>query len=143
MQNEQVGQENDKGWAVSEHSEQVVLFDWARSNEARHPQLALMFAVPNGGLRNVRVGAKLKKEGVKAGVRDIFLPVPRQKTTYGFGVGWIHGLWIEMKYGKNRPTKAQKKWLVALEEEGYRVEVCYTFEQARDVIVDYLGLETR
>ena len=128
---------------MSEHSEQVALFNWAEMMKSRHPQLALMFAIPNGGHRHKATAVRLKKEGVKSGVPDIFLAVPMQRMTYGFSEGWIHGLWIEMKYGKNKPSKDQKKWLQALNDEGYRAEVCYTFEEARDVIIDYLRLETR
>ena len=62
----------------SEHEEQVALFEWAEWNKRQYPELELMFAIPNGGQRHVVVAKKLKDEGVKAGVPDIFLPVARQ-----------------------------------------------------------------
>ena len=37
---------------MSEHDEQVALFEWAALREAEIPELALLFAIPNGGLRN-------------------------------------------------------------------------------------------
>ena len=116
----------------TEHSEQVALFNWAKRKESRHPQLALMFAIPNGGKRHVVVAHKLKMSGAKAGVPDIFLPVPH---------GEKHGLWIELKVGKNKPTKEQNMWLSNLAGEGFATAVCYGFDEAKDTIVDYLGLE--
>ena len=127
----------------SEHTEQAALFSWAKKMEGRHPQLKMMFAIPNGGLRNIRVAMKLKKEGVKAGIPDIFLAVPRHLPNPTKDVFTLYGLFIEMKYGKNKPTEEQKQWLTDLEDEGYRAEVCYSFEEAKKVIEDYLGLETR
>tara|TARA_Y100001963_G_scaffold64170_1_gene89488 strand:+ start:223 stop:594 length:372 start_codon:yes stop_codon:yes gene_type:complete len=118
----------------SEHTEQVSLFDWCHANKSRHPQLDLIFAIPNGGLRNKAVGKKLKMEGVKAGVPDIFLAVPK---------GEKHGLFIELKYGTNKPTQTQLDWLQKLRAEGYEAQVCWGFEQARDCINNYLGLETQ
>lgn len=117
----------------TEHSEQVALFDWARGNEARHLQLGLMFAVPNGGKRHIGTGVKLKKEGVKSGVPDIFLAVPRNGK---------NGLFIEMKVNKNKPSKNQLWWIHSLRAEGYAVGVCWGFEEARDAIIKYLGIET-
>jgi len=32
---------------MSEHTEQVALFDWARLFGGRYPELALLFAIPN------------------------------------------------------------------------------------------------
>jgi len=37
------------------------------------------FAIPNGGLRNIKVAAKLKQEGVKAGVADLFVALSNGK----------------------------------------------------------------
>ena len=113
----------------SEHEHQVALFQWAKFNEGTYPELALLYANPMGGKRPGRTGARLKAEGVKAGVPDITLPVAR---------GGYHGLYIEMKYGKNRVTQKQDWWLRHLCLQGYRTGVCYSWEEARDVLVAYL-----
>ena len=118
----------------TEHSEQVALFGWAKANEPRHLQLGLMFAIPNGGKRHIVTGKKLKAEGVKSGVPDIFLGVPKNGK---------HGLFIELKVGKNKPSKNQLWWIHSLRAEGYAVEVCYGFEEARDAVIGYLRLETQ
>lgn len=114
-----------------EHQEQVDLFYWVALYESHYPELGLMFAIPNGGQRNVLVAMKMKAEGVKAGIPDIFLPVAKQ----GF-----HGLFIEMKYGKNKTSENQKLWIENLKEQHYRVEVCYGSREAQNVLIDYLDL---
>ena len=88
--------------AGSEHAEQTALFCWAALPEVRaeYPVLELMFAIPNGGERNKIVAGNLKAEGVKAGVLDIFLPVPSK--------GW-HGLFIEMKVAGIKLEDAGRK----------------------------------
>ena len=58
---------------ASEHQEQVALFRWAEFAIARWPELALMYAIPNGGHRHKAVAAGLKAEGVKRGVPDVCL----------------------------------------------------------------------
>ncbi|RQV98735.1 VRR-NUC domain-containing protein, partial [bacterium] len=88
-----------------EHLEQAALFQWTSMNEERIPELKNLFAIPNGGHRHKAVAAKMKAEGVKAGVPDILLACPCD----GF-----HGLFIEMKAGKNRTTKNQNEWIQRL-----------------------------
>jgi hypothetical protein len=90
-----------------------------------------MFHIPNGGSRNKLEAANLKKQGVKAGVPDLFLPISR---------GGYHGLFIELKYGKNKPTEKQAEWLKSLNEQGYAVAVCYGCEEASEKILKYLKL---
>lgn len=115
----------------SEHSQQVALFAWAADNVGKYPELALMFAVPNGGLRDIRTAVSLKAEGVKAGVPDIFLPACRySKAKYG--------LFIEMKIKTNKATKEQMEWMTALTKASYQCVICYSWEEARDKIVAYL-----
>ena len=59
----------------TEHQEQVALVTWFR---IRFPLLRMaLFAIPNGGLRHIKVAMTLKAEGVIAGVSDLFLMVPR------------------------------------------------------------------
>jgi hypothetical protein len=117
--------------APTEHAAQVALFRWANENAERHPELSLMFAIPNGGHRHRAVAARLKEEGVKAGVPDIFLPVPK---------GNRHGLWIELKRSnrRNHATPEQSRWLDALSAQGYAVTVCYGTDEAITAILDYL-----
>ena len=59
---------------LTEHRIQAGLFKWFKLASARHPELALLFAIPNGGARDPITGAMLKAEGVKRGVPDLFLP---------------------------------------------------------------------
>lgn len=126
----------------SEHGSQAALFAWAADNVGKYPQLKYMFAIPNGGLRDVRVAANLKAEGVKAGVPDIMLPWASWIWSFtSDGVynvtGW-HGLFIEMKVGKNKPTKEQEEYIDYLKSAGYYCVVCYAWNVARDAIIAYL-----
>lgn len=115
----------------TEHEEQVALFQWAEANEVQYPSLAMLAAIPNGGYRPMTTAAMLKAEGVKAGYPDVLLDVAR---------GPYHGLRIELKRAdrSNRPTDAQRDWLVRLAFEGYQVAVCYGAQEAIKVITDYL-----
>ena len=47
-----------------EDDEQAAVFDWA----AHMPALKWMHSIPNGGKRNIREAARLKRQGVKSGV---------------------------------------------------------------------------
>jgi hypothetical protein len=114
-----------------EHEEQVALFAWAAENEANYPDLHWLFAVPNWiGVRTAKQGARLKSEGRKAGVLDVWLPVRR---------GPHPGLAIEMKVGKNRPTAEQTKWLNHLSSQGWSVWVAYSADEAKRDILGYLS----
>lgn len=111
---------------ITEHDEQVMLFRWA----ALRRDLDVMYAIPNGGHRDIRVAARLKQEGVKAGVPDICLPVSR---------GGHHGLYIELKRRKGgRISAEQLRWLEVLMHEGYACAVCLGWHEAMQVIEDYM-----
>ena len=111
----------------SEHAEQVAVIQWCDYHrEARN-----IFAIPNGGARSPITGRKLKEEGVRPGVPDLFLPLARD----GY-----HGLFIEMKRRKRYTTSpAQKERIEQLMRDGYRVEVCRGADEAIGVIAEYLG----
>lgn len=115
----------------TEAEEQVALFQWAALLEGRVPPLRLLYAVPNGGSRHKLEAANMKRQGVKAGVPDICLPYPS---------GGYHGLYIELKVGKNKTSESQDRWLERLNAAGYKAVVCYGFDAAKNVIMDYLRL---
>ena len=114
-----------------EHAHQVALFAWADNVRRQYPELALLFAVPNGGQRSPRTAARLKAEGVRAGVPDVCLPVPR---------GGMHGLFIELKRpGLHSVSPVQREWIETLSAYGYRAEVAVGWDAARELIVEYLS----
>lgn len=115
----------------SEHHQQVYLFQWAESARGQYPQLQFLYATPNGGMRNIVVATRLKREGVKRGVPDVFLPVPTAQ---------YHGLYIEMKFGKNKMSPEQLVFKAYCEKVGYCFACCYYWVDAKDVIVKYLSL---
>lgn len=117
---------------MSEHNEQVALFEWTSLMSGRVPELVLLYAIPNGGHRHPATAARLKAEGVKAGVPDICLPVARRE--------W-HGLYMELKVGRNKLTALQREWLAYLQEAGYCVDVSYGWQEAACKILAYLGYD--
>ena len=119
---------------MSEHEEQKLLFDWARMYEHRYPELALLYAIPNAAKRSVRLAARMKAEGLKAGVPDTCLPIPRSV--------W-HGAYCELKVGKNKPTPEQAQWLEALSRQGYATCVAYGAGEAIRFYAEYLGLDIK
>jgi len=122
-----------------ESQEQQALMQWAKLQEGKYPELQLLHAIPNGGKRNVVTATILKKEGVKSGVPDLFLPVARTNyVSYEYSEVY-HGLYIEMKAPKGVVSQNQLWWISKLREQGYKVAVCYGFEQAKRVIEEYLG----
>lgn len=124
----------------TEEAEQTALFCWSALPETQklYPQLKWMFAIPNGGLRDKITAGKLKAAGVKAGVWDIFLPVPVSMFKTGGGVSnWYHGLFIEMKVGKNDLSDKQVEFKQAMNNV-YAMSVCYSWEQAKEAIISYL-----
>ena len=114
---------------ANEGEEQRSLFVWAMIAARKYPALNLLFHIPNEGKRSQWTGARMRSEGLKSGVPDLCLPVSRS----GY-----HGLYIELKAGKNKPTANQLAWLEALEAQGYKTAVCYGWEAAKTVIENYL-----
>lgn len=117
----------------SESLEQQALFLWWRILGHGSFRLAAcqLFAIPNGGKRSLRTAARLKKEGVTAGIPDIFLAAPS---------GGRHGLFIELKRkDRGKVSTFQKASMAALEAAGYACVVAYGWEAAKQAIQDYLA----
>lgn len=110
-----------------EHRLQTECIRWFR---LQYPK-RIIFAIPNGGQRNAVVAAKMKAEGVLAGVPDLFIPHP---------FGQWHGLFVEMKNGKSgRVSDRQSEVMEALTSEGYLCRVCRSFDDFYTVVSGYMN----
>ncbi len=94
----------------------------------QYPEYVL-FAVPNGGYRNVKEAAIMKAEGVLAGVADLFLMLPRK----GYS-----GMFIEMKYGLGKQSNEQIKFQTNSEEQGYKYVVANSLEGFMSEVNSYI-----
>lgn len=83
-------------------------------------------------MRNQKEAFNLKRQGVRAGVPDLCLPVSRGK---------YHALYIELKVGNNKATEKQRKWIKRLREQGNLALVCYGWEEASAVLLKYIKLK--
>lgn len=120
-----------------EDDHQKALMQWARNAKLQGILVAdYLIAIPNGGNRNVKEAARLKAQGVKAGVSDLFLALPAN----GFS-----GLWIELKAPRTatskagKPSQAQLDWLDRMAQVGYAAQLCYGWEAAKQTIQEYLA----
>lgn len=116
----------------TEHAEQAALFCWAAMCGPQINELRLMFAIPNGGLRDKITAARLKAEGVKPGVSDVFLPVARMG---------LNGLFIEMKRRTGKPCDIkdeQRDFIRAMREQDFGAFVCFGWEHAANLVEAYL-----
>lgn len=118
----------------TEAQEQMTLFSWAAMQSGKYPELNLLYHVPNGGSRHKAEAGRLRAEGVKAGVPDLCLPVAR---------GQYHGLYIELKRQRGgRISEEQVRWINGLLKQGYAAAVCKGWQEAANVITDYLRQKT-
>ena len=110
---------------MSEHDEQVAVIEYCDLKSIP------VFHIPNGGYRRKSEAARMRAEGVRAGVPDLCIPVSR---------GNYHSLYIEMKAEGGKPTKAQARWIWRLREEGMAAFVCVGADNAIACIDWYMAL---
>lgn len=113
-----------------ERKEQEWLVTWFR---LKYPDI-LIVASANGGKRNPREAANMKREGVLAGFPDLAI--------YKSNL-YHHGLFIEMK-APQIPGKCagvvsplQRKILAQLNASDYLALTCWGWLEARKTIEDY------
>ena len=114
--------------AQPEAIEQAKVIAWARANERNYPYLWMLHSSLNGVKMTKAQAGRAIAQGMLSGVPDLFLPVPKN----GY-----HGLFIEMKYGSNKVTENQEKFLQNAANVGYAVSVCYSANEAIKRIEDY------
>lgn len=121
---------------MSEHEQQKGLMDWWAKSYPKYYEC--LFAIPNGSVlagdkkqRAIQMN-KLKAEGFKPGVSDLFLMIAR----HGY-----HGLFIEMKNeGKTKSSVTEPQWehIRCAREQGYKAEWCAGIDEAIKLITEYM-----
>jgi len=126
-----------RGMALTHETQHCIwLMQWAELNQRRIPVLRHLFHIPNEGKRSPAAGAILKAMGLKPGVWDYFLPVPRHLNST-----WYAGMWLEMKSPTKSLTKEQREFGASMSDIGYRTEVCFSWYQAAAAVMKYLEKE--
>ena len=124
-----------------EHDEQVRIIRWVDMAEGweeicpiQRPEGAQkLYANANGGYRSKREAANLKREGVRKGVSDLFLPHP---------INSFHGLYIELKRVKGgKASKEQVEFLNQALDDGYDAHLCFGHKAAINAILAYFDPE--
>ena len=111
---------------MSERDEQIKLFQWIRL----HPNIKpYALFIPNDGKRSPLLGAIYKRMGLRPGTSDIFIAIPNKTH---------HGLWIELKWGKNKATPAQLEFIDDMTRQGYAAHVIWGADDAIKQIEQYL-----
>lgn len=114
---------------MSEADEQRAVVEWCELKGVP------VFHIPNGGYRHPAEAARLKAQGVKAGVPDLCIPV---------AAGGYHSLYIEMKDKKGgRIRPQQEEWIRLLRGRGMCAYVCNGADNAIALIEAYLSENKR
>ena len=111
----------------TESQEQCAVIKWADAQPGIRGRL---LSIPNGANKSPAAAAKFKREGLRPGVPDLFLPIARNN---------YHGLWIELKRSKGgKLSVTQKDWILFLRDSGYEAYICEGADEAIDTIKCYL-----
>ncbi len=99
--------------------------------QVKHPDLyAVTYSTPNEGKRSWQLGKHMKAMGLKSGVPDLCIAFPTK---------YFHGLYIELKTEKGKPTANQCEWIEKLNSRGYLAVVCKGLDAAIDRVELYIA----
>lgn len=119
----------------TEHSIQTAFFCWL--NTVKLPDTEWVHAIPNGGARSAASAGRLKAEGVKTGVWDVFVPIPIPDE------GYI-GMYIEFKRPEHRNHKnggmTDEQFVFGqwAHSKNYKLKLAYTWREAAQALCNYL-----
>ena len=118
---------------MTEHQIQATFIKWVRVAQKKDERLKLLFAVPNGGNRDIVTATILKREGVIPGVPDIIFPLANKH---------FSGLAIEFKEpNSGRFSEAQSIYIDLLQKySGWMFIVCVDAEDAIGIVSRYLKM---
>jgi hypothetical protein len=96
----------------------------------QHPRILFTIS-PAGFIQSAGMAKRSKAMGYRKGTPDLLFFEPR---------AWFHGLLVELKAG-TQPSDEQRAFIRQAVDRGYATAVCYSYEEARDTIENYLGLK--
>lgn len=108
--------------------EMITIFDYLRVKKLDN----YIFHIANERKTSAYGGSILKRMGVKPGVSDIFVAIPRKP---------YHGMFLEVKAGKNKPTNLQENFIKNMGEQGYYAIWCLGAKASIEAIEAYLLLK--
>ncbi|MCB5299278.1 VRR-NUC domain-containing protein [Yersinia intermedia] len=115
----------------AETEEQAALIAWADKTVINGICIGdYLIHIPNEGKRGPKAARDAKRLGLRKGVPDLFLALPR---------GGYAGLWIEMKALDGKPTLDQTQWLNKMNEMGYLAIINFSCVEAVKTITEYIN----
>lgn len=109
---------------ATEHALQCVLLDYLLLTARRD---AWWFAVPNAGRRSPYSGARMKAEGLVAGVADLCFMLPAGKCA-----------WLELKRSpREKPSPEQRQFEEVCRALGHPYAVAYSFDEAVTILREW------
>lgn len=120
-----------KAKRVLSHEEADIQADFFSKLKLFFPTLPdkLVFSVPNGGSRDPREAKNMKRQGVKSGVADVILLIPKK----GYA-----SLCIEFKTDKGKQSDEQKEFQRQAEMCGNKYVVVRSVATAIGIVKEYL-----
>lgn len=116
------------GLGGREPTEHQIQSAFVRAFRYRWPHV-IICSFPNAARRSFALAARMKKEGLLAGMPDIFIA----RMAQGYG-----GLFLEFKSKRGRVSPEQEKVMGILGEAGYLCHVVRSVEDAMKVTEVYM-----
>lgn len=126
---------------------QCAIVEWANNTLTNEGYRIgdFLIKIPNEGKRSFYIGNKIKKEGLKKGVSDLFLAIPSLIFKVSDGTScdkeYLGGLWLEVKTKRGKLSVDQKKWQERMIKAGYEAVVVRSVDEGIKEIKDYLGIK--
>lgn len=123
-----------KNGDLAEETIQKVVMEWVNINPVTKKYAGCFIHCPNEGKRTPWNGKLMKDMGMRKGVVDLFIAVPR----HGHG-----GAWIELKSACGFLKPEQKQFLKDMSEQNFYTAVCWSIEEAISVISWWFGIKAK
>ena len=113
---------------ISEHSLQVAVLAYLTFQAAKDINV---IAIPNAARRSLRMGARMKAEGLQSGVADLCIMLPGGKVA-----------WLELKTDRGRQSLAQKGFEAKCRRLAHPYSLARTLDEAIAALASWGALKT-